>query len=134
MEKKKDYGHRKMVVWKNLDEVEFFIHKRILPAIPRNCFSLRDQIDRACSSCGVNFIEGYYSGSIKEYLRFLGYSKRSLAELQDWVRRCFHKSYIPEETCLKFDDLSIRTLYLLNRLIASLKKKCLPLPSLPSKP
>lgn len=121
----KPIGHRKMVVWRNLDEIEIVIRKEIMKAIPRTEFALRDQIDRACSSSVANFIEGYYSGSVKEYLRFLGYSKRSLAEVQDWVRRVYYKEYIAEKLYLAFDDLAIRTLYLLNRLIASLRKKAM---------
>jgi four helix bundle protein len=125
MAENNSYGHRKMIVWQNLDQIEIMIQKDILKSIPFNNFNLRDQIDRASSSCVANFIEGYYSGSIKEYLRFLSYSKRSLAELQDWIRRCFHKDFISKEVYEKSDDLLMRTLYLLNRLINSLKAKIL---------
>jgi len=116
-EKAKMYGHRKMIVWQNLDKLEVLVQREILSRIPRNNFQLQDQIDRSCGSCTANFIEGYYSGSIKEYIRFLGYSKRSLAELQDWVRRSYHKGYINEDGYARFDDLCIRTMYLSNRLI-----------------
>jgi len=127
------YGHRKMRVWQNLDKVEALVRGDILRSIPRSNFQLRDQIDRSCSSAVANFIEGYYSGSIKEYLGFLHYSKRSLAELQDWVRRSYYNCFTKEEVYLLFDDLAIKTLYLINRLIFSLQTKCLN-PSKPSKP
>ena len=117
------YGHRKMIVWQNLDQIEVSIQRKIIPLIPRNQFNLIDQIDRACSSSVANFIEGYYSGSIKEYIRFLKYSKRSLAELQDWIRRLFNKNIIKNIEYLALDDLIIRTMYLLNRLISALKIK-----------
>ena len=132
-EKANMYGHRKMVVWQNLDKIEIIVRKEIMKTIPKNEYALRDQIDRACSSCVANFIEGYYSGSIKEYIRFLGYSKRSMAELQDWIRRAYYKAFIEEAFYQEFDDLAIRTMYLLNRLISSLHLKCLqpPKPSLP---
>ena len=123
MDKKNLWGHRKMIVWQNLDKIEEMVQREILFRIPKNCFSLRDQIDRSCSSSVANFIEGYYSGSIKEYIRFLKYSKRSLAELQDWIRRTFYKNFIPENIYLSFDDLAIKTLYLLNRLINALISK-----------
>lgn len=127
------YGHRKMIVWQNLDRIEVVIQQVLLKKIPKNCFNLIDQIDRACSSCLANFIEGYYSGSIKEYIRFLHYSKRSLAELQDWVRRIYHKQFITEDTYSNFDVLSIRTMFLLNRLINALRQKTQQ-PIKPSKP
>lgn len=117
----KNYDHTKMIVWQNLDKIEEMVNKTILPKIPKNYFSLLDQTDRACSSSVANFIEGYYSSSINEYVRFLKYSKRSLAELLDWGRRCYHKSIINKETYDRFHDTAIKTLYLLNRLIYSLK-------------
>ena len=124
------YGHRKMIVWQNLDKIEEIVQREIMNYIPRKCFQLRDQIDRSCSSSVANFIEGYYSGSIKEYIRFLRYSKRSLAELQDWIRRAYYKNYIDKNKYLIFDDLAIKTIYLENRLIAVLTSKS-PKPSKP---
>jgi len=117
------YGHRKMITWQNLDKIEEIIQRKILNLIPKREYNLRDQIDRASSSSVANFIEGYYSGSLKEYVRFLRYSKRSAAELQDWVRRTYFKAYIDKTLYDNFDDLLIKTIYLLNRLIASLIKK-----------
>jgi four helix bundle protein len=121
--KNRIYGHRKMIVWQNLDKIELMVRTRILAVIPKSKFSLFDQLDRACSSAVANFIEGYYSGSIKEYLRFLSYSRRSLAELQDWVRRSYYNRLIDISLWQEFEDLSIRTLYLHNRLTYSLKQK-----------
>lgn len=118
-----EYGHRKMIVWRNIDRLEATIYRIILPKISKNLFNLRDQIERATSSIGANFIEGYYSGSIREYVKFLGYSKRSLAELQDWIRRSWHKRLVSDKEYNETDDLIIKTMYLLNRLIQSLKRK-----------
>ncbi|OGC11098.1 hypothetical protein A3K48_01010 [candidate division WOR-1 bacterium RIFOXYA12_FULL_52_29] len=116
-------AHQKMIVWKNLDQIEKTIYTTIIPAIPKNKFNLRDQMDRAASSSMANFIEGYYSGSLKEYLRFLGYSRRSLAELRYWARHSFFLGYIKNNENANFDDLSSKTMYLLNRLITALKNK-----------
>jgi four helix bundle protein len=89
------YGHRKMVVWQNIDRIDILVQD-ILKRIPRTEFKLRSQIDNASDSVGANFVEGYYSGSLAEYLRFLRYSKRSLAELQERVRRTWRKGYVKE--------------------------------------
>jgi four helix bundle protein len=118
-----EYGHRKMIVWKNIDEIEKQVNQKILKYIPKTQFNLRDQIDRACDSVGANFIEGYYSGSIKEYMRFLKYSKRSLAELQGWLQKCLNKGFIDETLFREIDVLTIRTMYLMNRLINALRIK-----------
>jgi four helix bundle protein len=130
MAEKRVFGHRKMVVWQNLDRIEASVRRDILKGVPKNKFQLRDQIDRSCSSAVANFIEGYYSGSIKEYFRFLFYSKRSLAELQDWLRRANYDGFVNKKLWQEIDDLSIKTLYLFNRLIFSLRAKI----SNPSKP
>ena len=127
MEKRADtlsvYGHRKMIYWQNLDKLEILVQKEMLPCIPKFEFNLRDQIDRACSSSIANFIEGYYSGSLKEYLRFCGYSKRSLGELEERVRRIYRKGFIDIKIWQKFDELANKAMYMLNRLIDSLRQK-----------
>ena len=114
-------GHRKMKVWQNIDQLDEFV-QQILKRVPKYEFKTKSQIDNASDSIGANFVEGYYSGSIGEYIRFLRYSKRSLAELQERVRRILRKGYIDKKMFEEFDDLAIRTMYLLDRLIYSLQK------------
>jgi len=45
-------------------------------------FGLRDQIQRAAVSVMSNIAEGFHAGSNAEFLRFLRYARRSLAEVQ----------------------------------------------------
>ena len=117
------YGHKKMIIWQNINKTEEFVNTRILPRIPHYKRWLRRQIESACDSIGANFVEGYYSGSIPEYIRFLFYSKRSLAELRDHIERANLKSLISLQTIQDFDKICCQTLYLFSRLISSLKKK-----------
>ncbi|UCD04948.1 MAG: four helix bundle protein [candidate division WOR-3 bacterium] len=119
---RKPRGHEKMVVWQNIDRLDIMVQK-ILKYIPKNQYKMRSQIDSASDSIGANFVEGYYSGALGEYIRFLYYSKRSLGELKERVRRVRRKGYIEDDVYSDFDDLSIRTMYLLDRLIGSLKNK-----------
>lgn len=120
-----EHGHKKMKVWQTIDAFDWFIQKEIIPRIPKNKFETINQIDSASDSMGSNFVEGYYSGSIKEYLRFLGYSKRSLGEVEERVRRVYRKGYINIDIWNKFDELANKSMYMLNRLIDSLRNKCL---------
>jgi four helix bundle protein len=115
-------GHEKMVVWQNMDKLDTLVQK-ILRGVPKYAFKLKSQIDNASDSVSANFVEGYYSGSLGEYLRFLHYSKRSLGELRERVRRVKRKGYIGDGTYGEFNDCAIRTMYLLDRLIQSLKNK-----------
>ena len=115
--------HKRLVTWKNIEELDQIVHLRIISDIRKTDFKLRDQIERATTSIGANFVEGYYSGSTKEFIRFLGYSRRSLAELGFWIAYCRTKRYISDELNASANDLVIRTGYLIDRLIFSLKLK-----------
>lgn len=111
-----------MIVWQNCDRLDSMVQK-ILKKLPRYEYKIRSQIDSASDSVGANFVEGYYSGSIKEYLRFLNYAKRSLGELSERIRRLYRKDYINREELEEFNDLAIHTMYLFDRLIDSLNVK-----------
>ncbi len=115
-------SHEKMIVWQSIDELDILVQD-ILRKIPRNEYKMRSQIDNASASVGANFVEGYYSGFLLEYVRFLTYSRRSLGELQERVRRVLRKGYILEQEYDTFDERACKTMYLLNRLIYSLEDK-----------
>ncbi len=115
-------GHKKMIVWQSIDELDIIVQD-IIKKIPRNEYKIRNQIDNASASVGANFVEGYYSGFLPEYIRFLTYSRRSLGELQERVRRVLRKGHIIEDEYTRFDERACKTMYLLNRLIYSLRDK-----------
>lgn len=117
------YGHKRLVVWQNIEELNKLAYSKLIPLIPKTKFKLRDQIDRAASSVGANFIEGYYSGSTKSFIQFLSYSRRSLAELEFWIDHCNMRRFIFDPLFSSTKDLIIRTGYLIDRLILSLKRK-----------
>jgi four helix bundle protein len=114
--------HKRMIVWQSMDELDSLVQE-ILAKIPRRECKIRAQIDSASDSVGANFVEGCYSGFLPEYIRFLTYSRRSLGELQERVRPVLRKSYINQREYEKFDERAGKTMYLVNRLIYSLKEK-----------
>lgn len=114
-------NHKKMIVWQNIDKLDIFT-QNILKYIPRNEYKTKSQIDNASDSVGSNFVEGYYSDSLGEYIRFEKYAKRSLAELHERIRRLVRKEYINKNLYDEFDDLAIKTMYLFDKLITSLEK------------
>ena len=118
----KQYGHKKMIVWQMSDKLDAMI-QNVLKKIPRTEFKLREQLDSASDSVGSNFVEGYYANSLPEYIRFCGYSKRSLGEIQQRLRRILRKGYIYETEYNLLDEVAGKTLYLFNRLIDSLEEK-----------
>ena len=119
---KKLQGHQKMIIWQNIDKLDIVV-QNILRSIPKREFKMRSQIDNASDSIGANFVEGYYSGSLAEYIRFNRYGKRSLGELRERVRRTVRKGYTSETQFEEFEDWAIKTMYLFDRLIRSLENK-----------
>lgn len=112
-------NHEKMIVWQMADKLDSIVQE-ILKKIPRTEFKLRSQIDSASDSIGSNFVEGYYSCSTREYLRFCRYSRRSCGELQERIRRALRKGYINTDDYKKFSEIVIKTGYLFDRLILSI--------------
>lgn len=115
-------NHEKMIVWRSADQLDVIVQK-ILRKIPRFEYKLKEQIDSASDSIGSNFVEGFYSGSIYEYIRFCRYSRRSCGELQERVRRALRKNYVNQKEFEEFNKRAILTGYLFDRLINSLKAR-----------
>ena len=85
-------------------------------------FALRDQIRRSTSSVMLNIAEGLDSGSDAEFVRFLGYARRSASETQSALYTALDQKYITKE---QFDiayDKSQIVKRQINALIAYLTK------------
>ena len=65
-------------------------------------FALRDQIRRAAISVMSNIAEGFGTGSDAEFVRFLGYARRSASEAQSQLYAALDQDYISSE---KFDEI-----------------------------
>ena len=99
------------------------IVREVLKQVPSREYKMKSQINNAYDSAESNFVEGYYSGSTGEYLRFMRYSRRSIAELEMRVKRVFTKVFLKQEFYLQFEDLIVKTGYLGDRLIRGLENK-----------
>ena len=60
-------------------------------------FALRDQIRRAAISVMSNIAEGFGTGSDAEFVRFLGYARRSVSETQSQLYAAIDQEYISSE-------------------------------------
>jgi four helix bundle protein len=69
-------------------------------------FSLKDQIWRSSGSVMDNIAEGFDDGSLKEFVRFLGYSQRSCGEVQSQLYRILDCQYISSAQFQKVYDLA----------------------------
>jgi len=115
-----NYGnHEKLIAWQMADKLDEIIQE-ILRAVLKNEFVIRRQLDSASDSVGANIVEGYYSGSIPEFIRFLRYARRSCGEVQERVARIKRKRLITDDLYETFKPQCIKTGYIIDRLISSL--------------
>lgn len=63
----------------------------------RKDFGLAGQIQKAAVSTMSNIAEGFDSGSRVEFLRFLGYSRRSASEVQSHLYVAVDRNYIAQD-------------------------------------
>lgn len=115
-------NHEKIIAWQMADKLDLLVQE-IIRQLPKNEFKLRSQIDNASDSVGSNIVEGYYSGSTGEYIRFSKYSRRSCAEVQERLRRIQRKRLVSQDLCEKAISHSIKTGYIIDRLIQGLEIK-----------
>ena len=65
-------------------------------------FALRDQIRRAAIYVMSNIAEGFGTGTDPDFLRFLGYARRSASETQSQLYAALDQNYISSEA---FDEI-----------------------------
>ncbi|MBN1454165.1 MAG: four helix bundle protein [Anaerolineales bacterium] len=65
-------------------------------------FALRDQIRRATISVMSNIAEGFGTGTDADFIRFLGYARRSVSEGQSQLYAALDQDSISSET---FDEI-----------------------------
>jgi four helix bundle protein len=63
-------------------------------------YGLKDQIQRAANSIMANVAEGFDGGSDREFIRFLGYARRSATEVQSHLYVALDQHYIDEREFL----------------------------------
>jgi four helix bundle protein len=60
-------------------------------------FPLRRQIEDAAASVMANIAEGFDAGSDAEFIRFLGYARRSASEVQSHLYIALDRGYVTEK-------------------------------------
>jgi len=111
-----------MAVWESIVKQNGIV-MTVLKNVSRFEYKMRSQIINANDSVRSNFVEGYYSGYIKEYIRFLKYSRRSGEELHERVKSLYELELIEEELFQQFETRNRKTNYLIDRTRQSLELK-----------
>ena len=82
-----------------------------------------DQMRGAVTSVTRNIAEGYCRTSLNEYIRFCEIARGSLGELGSDIHHCEGVGLLKGDELKKVVDLYAEPLYLLDRLINSLREK-----------
>lgn len=92
------------MVIKRFEELEAWKMARELTALiymnfrSNKDWGFKDQITRASVSVMNNISEGFESGTTKEFMRFLGYSKSSCGEVRGMIYTAHDIGYLDFET------------------------------------
>ncbi len=108
-------------VWQNARGVVREVYRMTDEDAFRQDSGLRDQIRRAAVSVMSNIAEGFHAGSDAEFVRFLGYARRSLAEVQSQLYIGLDQRYLTEEAFAAVYAQSEAVFRQINALIGYLK-------------
>lgn len=83
--------------WQSARKLTNLVYKMTSQGNFSKDFGLRDQIRRAAISVMSNIAEGFDAGSDAEFVRFLGYSRRSASEIQSQLYTALDQQYITQD-------------------------------------
>jgi len=116
-------GLEKLLAWQKARELMVFVHKQIVPALPRDeKWDLADQIRRSSKSAMANIAEGHGRYYYQETVRFCYIARGSLEETFSHLTTARDLDYIPDTLFKQGNSLVLETLRLLNGYIAFLKR------------
>ena len=84
--------------WQSAREFVRLVYEATKQSDFNRVFALHDQIRRATISVMSNIAEGFGTGSDAEFIRFLGYARRSASETQSQLYAALDQNYISSET------------------------------------
>jgi four helix bundle protein len=85
-------------------------------------FPLRRQIEDATASVMANIAEGFDAGSDAEFIRFLGYARRSASEVQSHLYIGLDRGYVTKEEFKAIYQKAVQVKKLINGFIRYLRK------------
>lgn len=109
-------------VWQSARELVKIIYNFTNQGNFQKDFALKDQIRRAVISVMSNISEGFGAGSDAEFIRFLGYSRRSLCETQSQLYIALDLEYISKKDFDNIHEKTISTEKQINAFIGYLAK------------
>ena len=111
-----------LIAWQKARQLAAAIYRATSVGGFAKDFGLRDQIQRATISIMANIAEGFDCDSNIEFGRFLGYARRSAAEVQSLLYTAYDLGYINEVDFRECFDQAVKTKALIGGFIHFLKK------------
>lgn len=116
-------GLEGLAVWRKAHELILFVHRQIIPSLPKEeQWSLADQIRRSSKSVAANIAEGYGRFYYQDNIRFCYNARGSLMETINHLIAARDLNYISSELYQTGRDLADQVYRLLNGYIAYLKR------------
>ena len=95
--------------WQQARQLVNAVYQLIKTTDAQRDFSLRDQMTSAAISVMYNIVEGFDSGSPAEFMKFLGYSRRSASEVQTCLYVALDQGLVHESVFKNIYDQAERT-------------------------
>ncbi len=116
-------GLEGLEVWRKAHELMLFVHRQIVPLLPREeKWNLSDQIRRSSKSVAANIAEGYGRFYYQDNVRFCYNARGSLTETISHLIAARDLDYISIEVYQAGRKLTDEVYRLLNGYIAYLKR------------
>ena len=117
-------GFESLTVWQKAHELMLFVHRQVIPCLPREeKWGLADQIRRSSKSVGANIAEGHGRFYYRDNVRFCYNARGSLSETENHLIDASDLALISQEIYQTGRALASETQRLLNGYIAYLKRQ-----------
>ena len=117
----KFYSFEEMEVWQEARKLVRIVRSICKRDAVRKDFAFIDQVTKAARSVAANIAEGNDALTNGEFVTFLGYAKRSCAEVREHFYDALDENYISQEEFLEYTELTKKICAMLAKLIHHLQ-------------
>jgi four helix bundle protein len=115
LKRKLSFKFEKLIIWQKAMDLGEDMNKLAKNFPKEEVFNLASQLRRSADSIALNISEGAIGQSSPEFIKFMGYAIRSLAEVVTCLYKAKKRNYIKESEFIKHYEYSYN---LMNMMIA----------------
>ena len=120
---KSDKGYHRLVLWQKAHEFVVCVYKETNLFPKSELYGLTSQLRRAALSVPANIVEGHSRDSKKDFLRFLSFTRGSLAECEYFLELALDLDFMDKASYESFEHLRMEVGYLLYSFIKTIKER-----------